>query len=198
MKKALIFLVLVFIAGVTPLAHAGSGRNPPKKLSERQIKVLEEFIPMFPTNIDPFEIVAIAMVESSLTPTAIGFGNYGILQINCTVHKRNLKKLFGFKNCRKDMLDMRKNLRASLYILNAFRTKYKRCRGQNAYACYNGGQGWKAVKKKCLRDCSGKACRSCNRPARYQNSVKKHIRFLKKKYAEFITRLYKPAAAVAR
>ena len=180
--------------------YSGSGRNPPKKLSERQISVLKNFVPLIKwSGEDPFVMTAIAMVESSLTESAISrSGDYGILQVNCRIHSKKLKKLFGFKHCKKDMLDMRKNIVASAYVLSRFR-KYRACRKHHLYACYNGGQGWKAVLKKCMEEKNCEApCRKCNRPARYANSVKKHIRFLKRKYSDLILSLssaeYTPAA----
>jgi hypothetical protein len=187
----LIFIIVTVLSFICSYASAysSSGRNPPRKLSERQVKVLEKFIPLIPKEEDIFEIVAIAMVETNLSPKAVSHtGDYGVLQVNCRVHEKRLRKLFGFKDCKKDMLVMEKNVTASMFILSRFR-RYRWCRGSKVYSCYNGGQGWRVVMKKCLETCEGKRCKSCNRPERYGKSVKKHIRFLKKKYKDLITRL---------
>lgn len=189
MRFIFIIATVLSLMGTSAFAYSGSGRNPPRKLSERQIKVLEKFIPLIPKEENIFEIVALAMVETNLSVKAISHtGDYGILQVNCRVHRKRLKKLFGFNHCKKDMLVMEKNVTASMFILSRFR-KYRRCRGSKVYSCYNGGQGWRVVMKRCLENCTGKRCKSCNRPERYSNSVKKHIRFLKRKYKDLITRL---------
>jgi len=180
-------LTALLVSNSSHAKHSGSGRSPPRKLSERQIGVLEEFVPLIPAEYDPIEIVALAMVETGLTPAAISWtGDYGILQVNCKIHAPKMKKVFGFEDCKKDMLDMKKNVKASLYIFTRMRTLYRGCRRKKVYACYNGGPGWKVVMRRCLESCEGKACRKCNRPARYADSVKKHIRFLNRKYRDLI------------
>jgi hypothetical protein len=169
-------------------SYSGSGRNPPKVLKDRQIVMLKKILAVLPEGEDPIEIIAIAMVESSLTAKAVSHtGDYGILQVNCRIHRKRLKKHFGIKKCETELLDIKKNVLASTHILGLFRSKYKQCRGEKAYACYNGGQGWRSNLKKCLQKCEatmdpGVSCRKCGRPQRYSNSVKKHKRFLKKKY----------------
>ena len=166
--------------------YSGSGRKPPKSLSERHIKQIKELLPLIPSTFNPYEIVGIGMVESSLTPRAISHtGDYGLMQVNCRIHRKRLKTVFGFNDCEKDMLVVRNNMKASLLLIELFRKKYRQCRGSRVYSCYNGGQGWKVVQNRCLEKCSSeKQCRKCTRPARYADSVKRHIRFLKRKYSD--------------
>jgi len=88
------------------------------------------------------------------------------------------------------MMEVSKNLLAAILVLKLYRKKYKQCRGDNIYACYNGGQGWGSVSRECLEECSGPSCNACERPARYRDSVIRHIKFLKKKYYLLIITLH--------
>lgn len=175
--------------------YSGSGRFPPKTLSERHKEQIKRILPLIPSKYDPYEILAIGMVESSLTDQAISHtGDYGLMQVNCRIHRKRLKEVFGYKDCEKDMLVLEKNMKASLLIIDLFRSRYRQCRGPKLYSCYNGGQGWKFVQKKCLEKCEGeKECRKCTRPARYAKSVKRHIRFIKRKYKKLIETSLKAA-----
>ena len=166
--------------------YSGSGRKPPRTLSERHVNQIKALLPLIPSTFNPYEIVGIGMVESSLTPGAISHtGDYGLMQVNCRIHRKRLRTTFGFKDCEKDMLVVTNNMKASLLLIKLFREKYRQCRGSRVYACYNGGQGWKFVQNRCLKLCSTeKQCRKCTRPARYADSVKRHIRFLKRKYSD--------------
>lgn len=183
------FLSTVFFGHAEAQEHlSGSGRNPPKKLSKRHIRQIKRILPLIPSKYSPYEIIAIGMVESSLRTNAVSqTGDYGLMQVNCRSHKKKLRKIFGFKNCEKDLLIIENNMKAALLVFSIFRKNYKQCTGQKVYACYNGGQGWKFVRNRCLKNCSSeKPCRRCGRPERYANSVKKHIEFLKKNYSYLV------------
>lgn len=97
---------------------------------------------------DPYELLAIAITESSLNPKAYSHTkDSGLFQVNC----RWWYKKFNYpsiKVCEKDMLIPDKNIPAAIYILDSFRKKYKQCRGELGYHCYNGGQGWPRSKNK--------------------------------------------------
>ena len=185
------FMSIVFLgySKAQDQKYSGSGRKPPRSLSKRQISQLKKLLPLIPSSYDPYEIIAIGMVESGLTPIAVSHtGDYGLMQVNCRIHRKRLKAVFGFKNCEKDMLIVEKNMKASLHIIDLFR-KYERCRGSKVYACYNGGQGWRFNQDRCLKKCSEKSrCRKCTGPARYADSVSRHVIFLKRKY----TNLFNP------
>ena len=179
--------MLLYPISVAANHVSGGGRNPPKTLSDRHKEVISRIVPylkkVHPKE-DPVEIVAIAMVETNLKEGLTSHtGDYGLLQVNCKIHKKKLANRLGIKNCRKDMFIMNKNIDAAVLILNLFR-KYRSCRKSNLFACYNGGQGWKVVSSKCrVEHCGNQECRRCNRPSRYASSVRKHIRFLRKKYS---------------
>jgi soluble lytic murein transglycosylase-like protein len=173
--------------------YSGSGRKPPKKLSDRQRLVVKEIVKHIPDGVDPFEILAIGIVESNLTPRAVSHtGDYGVIQVNCRIHRKRLKREFGVVNCEKEMLHIPVNVKAGIRILLLFRNNYKQCRGRNAYACYNGGQGWKVRMNQCIeknrcgaiedKEFFDKCVRKCSRPARYQRAVLRAIRFLKREH----------------
>mgnify|MGYP001170917435 FL=1 len=161
---------------------SGGGRNPPKKLKERQIELAKRIIAYLKANYPkekPIEIIAIALVETNLKENLVSHtGDWGVLQVNCRIHRKKLKNILGIRKC-KELHELNKNIDAAIYILNRFR-RYKTCRGNNLYACYNGGQGWKVAMKKCYA-ATGK--KSCSRPYRYKNSVRKHLRLLERKYS---------------
>tara|TARA_B100000131_G_scaffold221323_1_gene212829 strand:- start:21485 stop:21964 length:480 start_codon:yes stop_codon:yes gene_type:complete len=150
------------------------------------MKVIAQMVPHIPEGVDPLEVIAIALVESRLTPTAISHtGDYGLMQVNCRIHRKRLKKVFGLKDCEKDMMSVENSVRAGVHIMQLMRKKYKRCRKQKVYACYNGGPSWEKVKARCLEKCKlaenpEARCKKCGRPARYSRSVKRNLRFLKR------------------
>jgi len=191
MKKLFFYLVVastLLVPSHVSAAHiSGGGRKPPKSLSIKQVDVINRitsYLKERHPKEDTIEIVAIAMVETNLKEGLISHtGDYGLLQVNCKVHKKKLAKRLGLKNCRKDMFILEHNVDAAVLILNLFR-KYRACRKSNLYSCYNGGQGWRVVGQKCrVEHCGNRDCKRCNRPARYASSVRKHIRFLNKKYS---------------
>jgi soluble lytic murein transglycosylase-like protein len=97
---------------------------------------------------DPYELLAIAITESSLNPSAYSHTkDVGLFQVNC----KWWYKKFRYKNikhCETEMLKPYINISKGIYILNSFRNNYKQCRGNLAYRCYNGGQGWPRSKNK--------------------------------------------------
>ena len=167
--------------------YSGSGRKPPRQLSERQLEVTRQVIPLIPVEESAINVIALMMVESALTPTAVSHtGDYGIMQVNCRIWRDSLKEDLGIENCEEDLMDPVNGVKAGVYVLNRFK-KYRQCRGHRVYACYNGGQGWKRRAEQCQAACEDDACkRKCWRPARYGDSVRRHIRFLKRKYKQFI------------
>ena len=176
-------MVTVAMAGKTK--YSGSGRKPPRKLDKRQVTQIKAMLVLIPEQYDPYEIVAIGMVESNLTINAVSdTGDYGLMQVNCRIHKKQLRAIYGFKNCKKDMLIMTKSLIASLYVIDDFRKNHRRCRGTKVYACYNGGQGWRTRQRKCLKKCTTKPeCLRCTRVSTYSKNVKRNILFLRNNYS---------------
>lgn len=186
----IISVLFCFVGTAVAQTYSGSGRKPPRKLSDRQLQVISEMLPFIPKEVNPLEIIAIALVESRLTPKAVSHtGDYGLMQVNCRIHRKRLKKVFGLENCEKDMMSIENSVNAGVHILLLMRNKYKRCRGQKVYACYNGGPGWMRVKARCLEQCKlaenpEARCKKCGRPARYSNSVKRNLRFLKREHSK--------------
>ena len=91
---------------------------------------------------DPYELLAVALIESSLKPTAYSrTRDAGLFQVNCKWWQKSLK-YDSRKECEQSMF------KAGSYILNYYRNKYKHCRGELAYRCYNGGPGWPRSKNR--------------------------------------------------
>lgn len=170
--------------------YSGSGRKPPRQLSERQLSVLREVVTMIPSSENRTELLALMMVESNLTPGAVSrTGDYGIMQVNCRIWRQRLKTELGIENCEEELMNPAVSIRAGVYVLNRFR-RYRRCRGSNVYACYNGGQNWRGRAEACQAACQDDTCRRrCWRPARYADSVRRHIRFLNRNYNEQINQV---------
>ena len=125
MKKTLIYIVgalmLLYPISVAANHVSGGGRNPPKTLSDRHKEVISRIVPylkkVHPKE-DPVEIVAIAMVETNLKEGLTSHtGDYGLLQVNCKIHKKKLANRLGIKNCRKDMFIMNKNVESRSFSL---------------------------------------------------------------------------------
>ena len=185
MVRIILFLAAFSLIG-EPSAEA---RKLPKQLSARQIDVAKEIITYLKENHpaeDPLEYIAIAWVESGLTKTAISrTGDYGVLQVNYRINKKKLNKNLGI-NSRKELMELENNIDASVLIMNILRRKYRHCRGNKTYSCYNGGPGWKRVQERCLKDCSD-SCRKCKRAARYGKLTNSMKRYLKRKYISLFT-----------
>lgn len=93
-------------------------------------------------NIKPTVLLAIAWAESNLRHTAHNprSHDYGMMQINYRAWHESL----GYPNKRafsKAMRDPRKNVAAAVHVVNTYR-KYKWCRGNKIFRCYNGGPWW--------------------------------------------------------
>ena len=186
----LTFLACTYTQNVGAQTYSGSGRKPPAILNEKQLSVLQEVVGMIPASENKTNILALIMVESNLTPAAVSrTGDYGLMQVNCRIWRAKLKKDLGIQDCEKEMMDMETSIRAGVYVLNKFR-KYRRCRGSKVYACYNGGQNWQGRAESCQAACQDDTCRRrCWRPARYADSVRRHIRFLDRKYSKHIEKV---------
>ena len=161
---------------------SGGGRKVPKRLKEKQLEVANRIIAYLKAKYpkeNPIEIIAIGLVETNLKENLVSHtGDWGVLQINCRIHRKKLRNILGIRKC-KELHNLEKNIDAAVYILNRFK-KYRSCKGSNLYACYNGGQGWKVGMKKCQEKTGRK---TCSRPYRYKRSVLKHLRLLKRKYS---------------
>ena len=122
---------------------------------------------------DPYEVLAIAITESSLNPKAYSHTkDTGLFQINCRWwHKKFEYKTI--KECEKGMLNPDVNIAAGFRVLNYFRKNYKQCRGKLAYRCYNGGQGWPRSKNK-------------DKILNYSKKVEQRKKLLYKYYKELI------------
>tara|TARA_R110000824_G_scaffold127326_4_gene287447 strand:- start:934 stop:1464 length:531 start_codon:yes stop_codon:yes gene_type:complete len=97
---------------------------------------------------DPYEFLAIAITESSLKPRAYSHTHdTGLFQVNCRWWYKQFKYK-SIKVCKTAMFNPNINISKGIYILTSFRKKYKQCRGNLAYRCYNGGQGWYRSKNK--------------------------------------------------
>ena len=168
------------------ISQPSYSRSPPKKLTSDRERTAVEIITYLKSKYpkeDPLLYVAVALVESSLKPTAVSHtGDYGVLQVNCRIHKKKLREILGIHNCKKEMLNIKKNVDASVLIFNRFK-RYKTCKKDYIFSCYNAGQGWRSIKKRCLSSCSQDSCKKCNRPDRYRNTVKKFTKFLEKNYS---------------
>ena len=97
---------------------------------------------------DPYELLAIAITESSLNPKAFSHTrDSGLFQINCKWWYKKFK-FKSRKSCERLILQPIRNISAGSFILNHYRNKYKQCKGKLAYRCYNGGPGWPRSKNK--------------------------------------------------
>ena len=156
------------------------------KLSEAQVNNAVKLIKYLKANHpkeDPLEYVALAWVESRISLEAVSHtGDYGILQINYRIHQKKLREELSIKS-REELLMFENNVNASVFLMNAMRRKYKQCRKDKVYSCYNGGPGWKYVQRKCLESCESDKCGKCHRANRYGRMVKKIKRILKRKHS---------------
>lgn len=125
---------------------------------------------------DPYELLAIAITESSLNPKAFSrTRDSGLFQVNC----KWWYKKFNFKSkkaCESLMLRPHQNISAGSFILHYYRNKYKQCKGSNAYRCYNGGPGWPKSKNR-------------HKIVKYQQKVDKRKFILHKYYKDLIEQI---------
>lgn len=93
-------------------------------------------------NEDPYELLAIAITESSLKADAYSHTkDIGLFQINCKWWYKKFK-YDSMKSCKEDMMNPSKNIDAAIHILTSYRKRYNHCKGNLGYRCYNGGPGW--------------------------------------------------------
>ena len=127
-------------------------------------------------NQDPYELLAIAITESSLKPNAYSHTkDVGLFQVNCRWWYKKFKYK-SIKHCESALKDPNLNIQRGIYILNHFRNNYKQCKGNNAYRCYNGGQGWHKSKNK-------------HKIIRYEKKIRERKIVLKKYYTEMIEQI---------
>mgnify|MGYP003660233416 CR=1 FL=1 len=132
---------------------------------------------------DPYEMVAIAWVETRLNPNLINRGkDAGLFQVNCKInwkrfgyHKpflhiksKKRRRLKAINQCAEAQLNPEESFRNADHILRILRNK-RSCRGDKVYSCYNGGPGWAIVHKK--------------RATGYRKKVKRVKRILRKHYS---------------
>ena len=94
---------------------------------------------------DEFTLLAIAFRESSFKTGSISKqGDVGIFQINA----RWWWKKLGYKNradFTKKNQDVATSAKNAITIIQKFK-RFKTCRGDRVFACYNGGPGWQLSK----------------------------------------------------
>ena len=191
----IIYVFLLILSCTTvhaQIRYSGPGRNPPKNLSEQRLATMDRVLAALPQGEDPYQILGLILVESMLTTDAVSrTGDYGLMQVNCRVWRRWLRQNMNIRNCERELLTLETNIIAGVRILEVFR-RHRNCRGDNVYACYNGGPRWRSRARRREAECGED--RSCVsrawRPRRYQSSVLKHIRFLRVTYSDRIDRQF--------
>lgn len=103
-------------------------------------------------NHDPAELLAVAYTESRWEIGAVGpRESVGPLQINCRAWWTHFK-FDSEDQCRVFLSrDVRLNTEISVYILRRYRNRYPQCSGDNVFACYNGGPGWRRLSQAAQR-----------------------------------------------
>ena len=96
---------------------------------------------------DPYVLVSIAFVESSFRTGAVSStGDIGIFQINY----RWWGKELGYRDYEDFAIrnkNIHRNARHAIEILRRF-AAHRSCTGDNLFACYNGGYGWRRSEKR--------------------------------------------------
>tara|TARA_Y100000296_G_scaffold67075_1_gene79510 strand:- start:342 stop:878 length:537 start_codon:yes stop_codon:yes gene_type:complete len=91
---------------------------------------------------DPYELLAIAAVESNFNPKAVSWaGAIGLFQVMCKYWYKPLK-YHTIQQCEVALFDPHKNVAAGVHVLTTYRKYFTQCRGTLAYRCYYAGQGW--------------------------------------------------------
>lgn len=154
----------------------------------RQIEIVRQVVPLARMlGEDPYVIIAIGHAETNLKPWLKGRGDYGMMQIHCAAHEKDLRYFFGIKYCYRAMMDLHLNVLAAAFILEKMRSKYPRiCGGDELFACYNGGPGWRVRMKQCEET---KKRPICDGAVRYRDKVVRRIKFLREHYRELIESL---------
>ena len=129
-------LAMALISGLGPWAVPNI--KQPRKT--KYVKMIVEYADQH--NQDPYELVAIALTESSLNPKAVSWaGAIGLFQVMCKYWTKPL----GYKTikqCEKALFDPRANVKAAVHVLTVYRKNYKQCQGDQVYRCYYAGHGW--------------------------------------------------------
>ena len=111
-----------------------------KPAKAKQVKMIVEYAEKHSQ--DPYELVAIALTESSLNPNAVSWaGAVGLFQVMCKYWYKPLK-YHTIQQCEVALYNPRKNVAAAVYVLTTYRTHFTQCKGTLAYRCYYAGQGW--------------------------------------------------------
>ena len=122
---------------------------------------------------DPYELLAIAITESSLKPNAYSHTkDVGLFQINCKWWYKKFK-YSSIKTCETGLMNPVKNIQAGIHVLTSYRARYKQCKGVRAYRCYNGGPGWPRSK-------------NISKIKKYELKVRSRKEILHKHYKEHI------------
>ena len=162
MLKLAFIGALLLAANKDPL-HLNSGSKM------KNIKVIVHHAEQ--NNYDPYELLAVASVESSFNSKAISSaGAVGLFQVMC----KFWYKQAGYKTipaCNKDLLNPRVNVKMGAKILTLVRNKYPQCAGTLAYRCYFAGHGWKRYRGKTAKQIE-----------RYESKVKERFRILKEPF----------------
>ena len=94
---------------------------------------------------DASTLLAIAFRESAFRTGIVSRqGDVGVFQINARWWWKNLEYSSRADFIKKNQ-DPSTNARNAIFIIKKFK-KFKSCRGDNLFACYNGGPGWRLSK----------------------------------------------------
>ena len=132
----------VVLAGVLIASFNPFNLNKPAKA--KHVKMIVEYAEKHDQ--DPYELVAIALTESSLNPNARSWaGAIGLFQVMCKYWYQPLK-YHTIQQCEVALFDPHKNVAAGVHVLTTYRKYFQQCKGTLAYRCYYAGQGW--IKRK--------------------------------------------------
>ena len=122
--------------------------------------------------VNPYFMVAIATVESSLNPDAVNekAKDVGLFQINYRWH-REYFKITNFTDFKKRLLEPTLNIHYAHKVLTNM-SRFRACKGKNLPACYHAGPGWKKSHRK-------------QQISAYVNKVYKLERYYEKRYPEW-------------
>jgi soluble lytic murein transglycosylase-like protein len=130
--KIIPFLLVLNICGGVPYIKS---KNKVKQI-RKIIKYSEK------KGLDSYEMLAIALTESSFNPKAVSNkGAIGLFQVMCKYWAKPL----GYKSvdkCKSDLFNPEKNIAAGAHVLTTYRSGYKQCKGSLAYRCYFAGPFW--------------------------------------------------------
>ena len=114
----------------------------PIDLTTRQEKVAAQVVRIaLDEGEDPYTLLAVSWVETKLDASVVSrVGDVGLMQVNCNLWKKELG-FVSYKECRKMLLYVDRNVRAALHIIRQMRS-HKQCEGDGIYSCFNGGPNW--------------------------------------------------------